>query len=57
LGATRIDHGIQVVYDVEVMESAEEKEISFEVCPTSNRLKITINDDDPETSQISLQSE
>ncbi len=77
LGATRIGHGIQVVQDMEVMELAKEKEIVFEVCPTSNLhtgailtlekyplvemakkgLKITINDDDPETSQISLQSE
>lgn len=77
LGATRIGHGIQVVQDIEVMELAKEREIIFEVCPTSNLhtgavltlekhplvemtkkgLKISINDDDPETSQISLQSE
>jgi adenosine deaminase len=36
LGATRIGHGVRVVEDSDVLQMAREREIVFEVCPTSN---------------------
>lgn len=35
-GAVRIGHGIQSFNDTHVLEKAVEKEITYEVCPTSN---------------------
>lgn len=36
LGAERIGHGVRVLEDESVMALAREREIAFEVCPTSN---------------------
>lgn len=36
LGAERIGHGVRVLEDETVMALAREREIAFEVCPTSN---------------------
>ena len=36
LNADRIGHGVRVMEDADVMALAKEREIAFEVCPTSN---------------------
>ncbi len=36
LGAERIGHGIQVVHDVAVMDLLRKRNITLEICPTSN---------------------
>lgn len=38
LGAQRIGHGIKIMEDIKVMELARDRDIHFEVCPTSNWL-------------------
>lgn len=35
-GATRIGHGYHIVHDVELMKYVKEKNIHFEICPTSS---------------------
>ncbi len=36
LGAIRLGHGVRVVEDSKVLQMARERQIAFEVCPTSN---------------------
>ena len=42
LGATRIGHGVQAIKDPEIMKYIKQKEVTLELCPTSNWLTLAV---------------